>query len=225
MSYSEWVMTWCNWLFSEDPDAYDGGNILFLRGNVDYLPVNESGVGPRYIDPKAFYDRTGQNGQIIFERTAILVPVMVAMLVMGELYEGRILRTPEQLRYNANLDIHKCGPAWATIMKKGEEKPHRIVNNLKYYYVTTPLFKLNVPESSSLKDKADITYDPGNYDMAAAGIFLLIKSLPPSTYRINFGGITGAYHTDSIYDITVQGKRKETLKDISARRFVKRRWK
>ena len=225
MSYSEWVITWCNWLYSEDPDTYDGGDILFLRGNVNYLPVNDSGVGPRFIDPDAIYDRTGQNGQTIFERTAILVPVMVAMLVMGELYEGRILRTPEQLRYNVNLDIHKCGPVWATIMKKGEAKPHQIVNNLKYYYVATPLFKLNVPESSSLKDKADITYDPGNYDMVAAGIFLLLRSLPPSTYRINFGGITGAYHTDSVYDITIQGKRKETLKDIYARRFVKRKWK
>ena len=225
MSYSEWVMTWCNWLFSEDPDTYDGSDMLFLRGNVDYLPVNESGVGPRFIDPRAIYDRTGQNGQTIFERTAILVPVMVAMLVRGELYEGRILRTPEQLRYNANLDIHKCGPVWATITKKGEAKSQQIVSNLKYYYVATPLFKLHVPKSSSLKDKADITYDPGIYDMIAAGIFLLIKSLPPSTYRINFGGIAGAYHTDSLYDITIQGKRKETLKDTSARRFVKRSWK
>ena len=85
MSYSEWVITWCNWLFSEDPDTYDGGDILFLRGNVNYLPVNDSGVGPRFIDPDAIYDRTGQNGQTIFERTAILVPVMVAMLVMEEL--------------------------------------------------------------------------------------------------------------------------------------------
>lgn len=204
---------------------YDGSDMLFLRGNVDYLPVNESGVGPRFIDPRAIYDRTGQNGQTIFERTAILVPVMVAMLVRGELYEGRILRTPEQLRYNANLDIHKCGPVWATITKKGEAKSQQIVSNLKYYYVATPLFKLHVPESSSLKDKADITYDPGIYDMVAAGIFLLIRSLPPSTYRINFGGITGAYHTDSLYDITIQGKRKETLKDVSARRFVKRSWK
>jgi hypothetical protein len=226
MSYSEWVMTWCNWLFSEDPDTYDGGDIVFLRGNVDYLPVNDSGKGPRFIDPEAIYDRTGQNGQIVFERTAILVPVIVGMLIEGELYEGKILKTPEQLRYSANLEIRKCGPIWATIMRKGDAKAHQIVNNLKTYYVATPLFKLNVPASSFLKDRADLPYDPGIYDMAAAGIFLLINSLPPSTYRINFGGITGAYHTDSVYDITIQGKRKETLKDISTRRrIVKSEWK
>ena len=39
MSYSEWATIWSNWLFSEDPDTYDGGNILFLRGNVSYKPV------------------------------------------------------------------------------------------------------------------------------------------------------------------------------------------
>lgn len=226
MSYSEWVTTWCNWLFSEDPDTYDGGDIVFLRGNVNYLPVNDSGIGPRFIDPKAIYDRTGQNGQTVFERTAILVPVIVEMLIVGELYEGKILKTPEQLRYSANIDIRKCGPIWATIMKKGDAKARKIVNNLKKYYVATPLFKLNVPESSSLKDKADNPYDPGIYDMVAAGIFLLIDSLPSSTYRINFGGVTGAYHTDSVYDITIQGKRKETMEDVSARRrIVKRAWR
>jgi hypothetical protein len=226
MSYSEWVMTWCNWLFSEDPDTYDGGDICFLRGNVDYLPVNGSGNGPRFIDPKGIYDRTGQNGQIIFEETAILIPVIVGMLMVGELYEGKILNTPEQLRYSANLEFRKCGPLWATIMKKGDAKTHQIVNNLKKFYVTTPLFKLNIPESSFLKDKADLEYNPGIFDMVAAGVFLLISSLPPSTYRINFGGVTGAYHTDSVYDITIQGKRKQTLMDISARRrIVKRSWK
>jgi hypothetical protein len=225
MSYSEWVMTWCNWLYSEDPDRDIGGDIIFLRGNVNYLSVNDSGIGPRFIDPKAIYDRTGNEGLTVFERTAILVPVIVGMLIGGEIYEGKIVRTPEQLRYSANLEIRRCGPVWATIMKKGETKARKIVNNLKKYYIATPLFKLNVQEGSLLKDKADISYPAGIYDMAAAGIFLLINSLPPSTYRINFGGVIGAYHTDSVYDITIHGKRKETLDDISARRrTVNRAW-
>jgi hypothetical protein len=226
MSYSEWVMTWCNWLFSEDPDTYDGGAIVFLRGNLNYQSVNNSEVGPRFIDPKGIYDRTGQNCQTIFERTAVLVPVIVGMFIAGELYEGKRLRTPEQLRYSANIEIHKSGPIWATIMKKGHATAHELVDDLKDYYVATPLFKLTVPENSFLKDKADLPYRPGTYDMVAAGIFLLIKSLPSSTYRINFGGKTGAYHTDSVYDVIVQGKRKETLNDISAKRgIVSRPWK
>jgi hypothetical protein len=205
-------------LFSEDPDTYDGGRVLFLRGNVNYQQVSSSDSGPRFIDPKGIYDRTGRNGQSVFEQTAVLVPVIVGMFIMGELYEGRRLKTPEQLRYSANLEIHKSGPIWATIMKKGDKTARKIVRNLEEYYVETPLFRLYVPENSFLKDKTDIPYSPGIYDMVAAGIFLLIDSVPASIYRINFGGRTGAYQTNSAYDIVVQGRRKETLEDISSRR-------
>ena len=226
MSYSEWVSIWCNWLFSEDPDTFDGGDIIFLRGNLNYQSVDSSGSGPRFIDPRGCYDRTGQNGVTVFERTGVLIPVIVGMFVEGELYEGRRLKTPEQLRYSANIETHKSGPIWATIIEKGSSNARKIVNDLTDYFITTPLFKLVVPENSFLKDKADWPYMPGTYDMVAAGIFLLIDSLPPSTYRINFGGKTGAYNTDAVYDIAVQGKRKETMVDISGKRsIVKRKWK
>jgi len=83
MSYSEWVMTWCNWLFSEDPDNYNGGDIIFLRGNLNYQAVSDLGTGPRFIDPKGIFYRTGHNGQTIFAGTAILVPVIVGMFTIG----------------------------------------------------------------------------------------------------------------------------------------------
>ena len=51
MSYGEWAIEWNKWLFSEDPDTYDGGNVLFLRGNVDYRPVGKEPGSPRYVDP------------------------------------------------------------------------------------------------------------------------------------------------------------------------------
>lgn len=222
MSYSEWVMTWCNWLFSEDPDTYDGGDIIFLRGNLDYQAVSGSGSGPRFIDPKGTYERTGQAGQTIFEGTAIFVPVIVGMFKRGEIYEGIKLKTPEQLRYSANIEIRKSGPVWATIMKKGEHKAHKIVRDLKEYHFVTPLFRFIVPDNSFLKNKADLPYSPGTYDMVAAGIFLLITRLPPATYRINFGGKSGAYHTDSVYDITISGNRRDSLKDISSKRRITR---
>jgi hypothetical protein len=225
MSYGEWVTVWCNWLFSEDPDTYNGGDILFLRGNLNYSPVNKSGAGPRFIDPRGVYDRTGKYGQIIFEGTSIFVPVVVAMFISGELYEGTRLKTPEQLRYSANSEIDKGGPMWTTIMKKGNRRASKIVNNLREYRVVTPLFRLIVPQNSLLNDKSDAPYTPGVYDMAAAGFFLLITSLPPATYRINFGGKSGVYHTDSVYDITIEGKRREILQDVSSNRGIfKTQW-
>jgi hypothetical protein len=142
------------------------------------------------------------------------------MFKSGEIYEGIKLKTPEQLRYSANIEIRKSGPVWATIIKKGERKSHSIVKNLKDYYFVTPLFRFVVPDNSFLKDKADLPYYPGTYDMMAAGIFLLIGRLPQGTYRINFGGKSGAYHTDSVYDITICGRRRDSLKDISGKRRI-----
>ena len=64
----------------------------------------------------------------------------------------------------------------------------------------------------------DIPIIPGLYDTVAVGFFILIRSLPPSTYRINFGGQgIGEYHTNSLYDIVVQGRRRISLKDDSNR--------
>lgn len=216
MSYSEWATVWSNWLLSEDPDTYDGSDVLFLRGNVNYKPLGDSENGPRHIDPRGIYNRTGQSRERIFEGTSILIPVIVSMFSIGDIYEGTKVKTPQQLRYITNIDTDRSGPMWATIMKKGERQAYRIVDNLKDYRVATPLFKLIVPESSLLRDKADVPIRPGIYDTVSVGFFLLIRSLTPSTYRINFGGNgVGGYYTNSLYDITVEGKRRDSLKDES----------
>jgi hypothetical protein len=69
-------------------------------------------------------------------------------------------------------------------------------------------------------------YKQGKYEMVAAGFFLLMTSLAQSTYRINFGGISGAYHTESVYDITIVGKRRKTLNDTSKNHVIfKKPWK
>ena len=155
-------------------------------------------------------------GKGSFEGTSILIPVIVSMFSMDDIYEGIKLKTPHQLRYTANIDIDRGGSMWATIMRKGERHAYKIVNNIRDYRVATPLFKFIIPDNSLLMDKADVPVRPGIYDAVTVGFFLLIKSLFPSTYRINFGGKgMGAYYTNSLYDITVQGKRRDTLKDES----------
>jgi hypothetical protein len=216
MSYSEWVTAWSNWLLSEDPDSYDGTDMLFLRGNVNYKSVGDSEAEPRHIDPRGIYDRTGQSGERIFEGTSIFIPVIVSMFSIGDIYEGTKIKTPQQLRYITNIDTDRSGSMWATIMKKGERRAYKIVDNIKDYRVATPLFKLIVPENSFLMDKTDVPTKPGIYDTVSVGFFLLIRSLTPSTYRINFGGNgVGGYYTNSLYDISVEGKRRDSLKDES----------
>jgi hypothetical protein len=223
LPYGEWVALWNKWLMSEDPDTYDGGDILFLRGNVDYKHVDGLAGGTRFIDPQGIYDRTGEKGEHIFEGTAIFIPIFTFMLVLGDLYDGRVVRKEEELRYLARRDINEGGPMWATIKKKGR-KATRIVNNLKDYFAYSPLFRLNVPESSLLRERMELPLEPGVYDAVSAGYFLIIKSLPPSTYRIMFGEKgPGEYYTNSIYDIFVKGKRRDSVKDKSGSMLTFRR--
>jgi hypothetical protein len=216
MSYGDWITVWNNWLLSQDPDNNDEGDMLFLRGNINYKPVGGMEGAPRHIDPKMFYDRTGPKGERIFEGTSIFFPVIDSMMKIGERYDGKIMKRIEELRYSVNKDINEGGPVWATIIKKGDTKPSKIVKNLKDYRVESPLFKLNIPEDSLLMDKTEYVSKPGIYDAVSGGYFILIRSLAPSTYRINFGARgRGIYRTNAVYDIMVEGSKRDRVIDKS----------
>src|SRR5215813_5690291 len=151
MSYSQWAIIWCNSLLSEEPDSYDGGDILYLRGNVNLKPVGGLEGGPRHLAQKGIYDRTGRGGERILEGTSVLIPVIVSMLSIGDIYEGTKMRTPQQLWYSSNIDTERGDSMWAIIMKKGEKRIYRIVKNIRNYKVVTPVFRLIVPDNSKLK--------------------------------------------------------------------------
>ena len=141
MSYGDWAVLWSNWLLSEQPDNYDGGDILFLRGNVDYKPLRGASGAPRHSDPKGVYDRTGSMGEKIFEGTAIFFPVINALLSTGELYDGRLIKGEEDMRFAARKDINEGWTMWANIQRIGDKKAIKIVKNLRDYKVESPQFK------------------------------------------------------------------------------------
>lgn len=216
MSYGDWSAIWWNWLMSEDPDNHDGGDMLFLRGNVEYKHVGGVTGTPSYSDPKGFYDRTGTRGEEIFEGTAIFFPVVIAMLIRGELYDGRLIKNEEEMRFAARKDIDEGGAMWANVTRKGEKKATKVVKNLKEFRVESPLFKLSVSKQSQLRNRMESSLEPGFYDSVTVGYYILLKPLPPSTYRIHFGGKgRSTYYTDSAYDITVKGKKRDSVIDKS----------
>jgi hypothetical protein len=226
MSYGDWSVIWSNWLVSEEPDNYAGDDVLFLRGNVDYKPLRGATGAPRHSDPESFYDRTGKNGEKIFEGTAIFFPVVNAQLNIGELYDGRLIKNEEDMRFAARKDIDEGGAMWANILRKGDKKATKIVKNLKDYRIESPLFKLVVAQNSQLRDRMESPLKPGIYDSVTVGYYILIRSLAPSTYRIHFGGKgRGIYYTDSVYDITVQHKNWDSVIDRSGHKIaLKREW-
>jgi hypothetical protein len=216
LSYGEWAVEWNKWLFSEDPDTYDGGNVLFLRGNVDYRPIGRNKDSPRFLDPNAIYDRTGRRSEGIFEGVAIFIPIITTVLFIGDNYEGKILRNEHDLRHYVNKDTNDTRKMWAAIKRMGDKKPRKIVNNLEEYRFESSLFKLSVPRSSLLRERMEFTIKPGDYYAITAGYYLMIKSLPPSSYRIIFGGEgMGIYSTNSVYDIKVIQRKKEHRRDVS----------
>ena len=213
MSYGDWIAAWHQWLVSDDP-TYNGEDILFLRGNVNYMPIGNKEGGLQYLDPKAVYDRTKDNGEIIYEGTAILIPILTSHFYIGDFYNGRKIISIPYLRYVTNKDTDG-GSVWATIMKKGY-KVTRIVSDLKEYRFESPLYLLSIPRNSKLRKKMDYPPKPGSYHAITVGYFIIIKSLPIGTYRLRFGGTNGsAYHTNSLYDIKVIKKRKDNVIDKS----------
>jgi hypothetical protein len=204
MSYGQWAAEWNKWLFSEAPDTYDGGNVLFLRGNVDYRPISTKKDSPRYADRNAIYDRTGRKGESILQGTAIFIPVITTVSFIGDNYEGKILRNEKDVRYYVNKDTNDTLKMWAAIKKKGDKDASSLVKNLEDYRFESPLFKLDVPKASFLRERMELIIKPGVYDAITSGYFIMIKSLPPAIYRINFGGEgMGIYVTNSVYDIEV----------------------
>ena len=189
--------------------------ILFLRGNVNYRSVGDKeDEGPRYLDPKAVYNRTKDNGETVYEGTAILVPILTSHFYIGDFYNGRKITSIPYLRYVTNKDTDG-GSVWATIRKKGE-KGTKIVSDLKEYRFESPLYLLSIPRNSKLRKKMDYPPNPGSYHAITVGYFVLIKSLPIGTYRFRFGGSNdSAYHTDSLYDINILKKRKGKVIDKS----------
>jgi hypothetical protein len=207
LSYGYWATQWWKWLLSKEADLYRG-DMLFLRGNVDYKPVGGLNGSPRHIDPRSIYDRTGENRENIFEATPIFFPVINAIFKLQDVYDGKKIESEEDMRFAARKDISEGGLMWATIRKKGETKSRKIVSNLKDYLIESPEFSLTLSHNSTLRDKMEYSWDPGTYHCVTVGYYLLISYLPPSVYRIQFGGKgRGEYLTKASYDVTVHRRK------------------
>jgi len=204
LPYGYWAGQWWKWLLSKDPDVYRG-DMLFLRGNVDYKPLGGVDDVPRHVDPKSIYDRTGKSGEGIWEGTPLFFPVLNAIFWLGSIYDGIKMENEEDLRTAARRDIFEGGFMWANIRRKDESKPRKIVSNLNDYLIESPEFSLTVPRHSTLRDRMEYSLRPGNYQCVTVGYYLLISYLSPSTYRIEFGGKgRGDYYTKASYDIIVR---------------------
>jgi hypothetical protein len=204
ISYGELIVRWTRWLMSASPDNYKVEDFLFLRGNIGH-----------HSKPDSFYEAP----KIAVEQgTAILIPIITTFYMIGDPYEGVVIEDEELLRHALYEHVNAAGPFWATIkiIDIPGQQIKRIVKNLEDFRFESPLFCLTVSEKNPFLNKMDVPVIPGTHAALAGGYFVLLKDLPPSQFRIRFGGKgLSIFFTDSLYEITVNARLSTTSKDIS----------
>lgn len=216
LSYADWVAIWSNWFSSRDVDAYDGENMVFLRGYANFRAVSDVKGAMRYQDPEGFFDRRGDKKLNILKGTSVFVPTAVSVNTIGGCSDNKVIENEKDLRKVVNDDIDDVSSIWVKVKINHCKKPIKLVADLRPYRVETPLFKLNIPKDSALNHLIDNPMKHGVYDAVAVGYFVLLPDLAPSTYRIDFGCHgPGDYSTRGVYDITVYHDTRKEPNDIS----------
>lgn len=207
LSYGDVISTWLRWLLSENPDAHQYGDILFLRGSLGYHNSNST-----YLE--SFIE--------IPERMGILVPIVTTHFSMGDFYEGKPIKSEFYLRKAVREHVDAAGPFWGTLERMGEDyKVFRLVPNLESFRVESVPFQLDVSEKNPFLDKMDEPVYPGKYTALVSGYFVLLRDLPVGSYRLRFGGYgMDNFYTDSLYEINVISKEKNKVKDVSGLTFA-----
>jgi hypothetical protein len=160
LSYGCWSSVWWNWLFS---DQTQSSSVYFLRGNTDKEPP---------------IIRTGKNGPIIYSDSAIFFPI-ICTITSKHLFEHastQVIRRSESAQRQKNLLL-------LSVDINGVRIP-----NLKNYYAESPEFVLNIPKSSKLRHSLDPIPRTGRSFAVSAGYWIMLRPLPPGTYRIIFKG-------------------------------------
>lgn len=202
--YGELVIRWTQWLMGASPDDCQKGGFLFLRGNIGH-----------HMEPDSFY----RGHKIELEQgIAILIPIITTFYRIGDPYEGGVIEDEELLKHVLYEHVDAAGPFWATIkiLNIHGQPTKKIVKNLEDFRFESSLFSLTVSEKNPFLNNMDIPIIPGTHTALAGGYFVLLKDLPPSQFRIRFGGKGfGNFFTDSLYEFNVNARLPRVSKDVS----------
>ena len=203
LSYSDIMIRWQRWLFSDKPDEHRYGDILFLRGSVGY-----------YLSTSNYLYSSIE----IPEGTAILVPIITTHYNLGDTYKALIIGDEFYLRKAVREHVDAAGPFWATV-EINDNQVVRLVQNLEEFRVESMLFELHISKENPFLDKMDEPLSPGKHTAMVAGYFVLLRDLPPSKYKIRFGGYgMDRFYTEALYEINIKPK-KLCRKDTSGSKF------
>lgn len=204
MSYGDLVIRWTRWLLSAHVNNPKDGDFLFMRGNLGH-----------HTEPDSYY----RSEKITVEvGAAILIPIITTFFRIGDSYERGIIENEATLRRALDDHVGGAGPFWATIklLSFPGQPTKRIVGNLEDFRIESSPYLLDVSEKNPYLEQMDVIIKPGRATALAGGYFVLLKDLPPLHFSIRFGGKGfGNFFTDSVYEIVINEKISNAIKDIS----------
>lgn len=210
LTYSDYLTEWLRFYHS-DYAYFRGypGEILYLEGNNSY--VTDSNTGTRkqsaeFLNNARNSDGTNR-GQMIFNDTAIFVPVMNTFYSVTESYEGNALQSLADCQYVCRRDANETQSLYCELIPKNGE----IVDLFsQIYYFESSCPNLVVTENNSFRNRIEMPINPGVYDTFIASYAIMLNTsgtsyLQPGDYRLRFGGIgRGYYKTNTVQDFTVR---------------------
>lgn len=212
LTYGQYLCEWLR-LFHSDTPSYRGypGEIYYLFGNNSFITDTNTG-SRRQLDTfqnNALNDDGTFRGQIIFQDTAIFVPVMNAFYSVGEmsLYDGYVLQTIADCQYVCRRDMNETPSLYCDLTSEDGETTDLFGDVL---WIESPTFNLTVTENNPMRKRIEMPIDPGIYEtfIAAYAIMLNTSSssfLDEGHYRLRYGGIgRGSYINDSVQDFIVR---------------------
>ena len=99
LTYGQWVSVWSNQLLSAQPDIYygEGGSMAFLRGNVEYAFKDDP-------EHRVYSLMTKDTRLKLREGAPVFVPIVNTMFLIGDEYEGQVMKDEIAMRNNARRD-------------------------------------------------------------------------------------------------------------------------
>jgi hypothetical protein len=223
MTYSDYVQDYFNWLYSRYPDQQENSDLIFLRGNAIGDPYDD----PKedllrstlniLQDPRFVYDRTNLRRMTMTSNTSLFIDIFDTLFVVGDVWQGKELRTTYECRTAGREEFRLLSSAWATIADLNTGgAPGPLVTTLGDFYVESSPFEISVSPENKINRDPDYRLSGGQYSGVAVGLFLLIVDIQPGKYRIDFGGTQSLdYFTRSVIDVEVTKGVASSIPDSS----------
>lgn len=220
LGYHALISDWMSWLVMNDPDKYNDGTVVYLRG-VDFPTETISYSG---------FIRTDEDRFIIDRSQAIFWPII--MYYVDEKHHPHAATSHQRLSQIANLFRNGQRPAPNDALisfNRGSPQPVNAGGYSDFEFITDDI-DLEIPrqdydDSKTLCPYLDVPLTiPGNTKCRIAGFFLLLRFNREGTYMItSHGGGELGYETRTLVEVEVTRQVNASRTMVLAQKQIRKR--